>query len=43
MAAEQLWQTGEPDLFLDDCHLSQEGHVRLSGWIAETLEGAGWL
>ena len=41
--AEKLWQTGDPDLFLDDCHLSQEGHVRLSGWIAETLEGAGWL
>jgi lysophospholipase L1-like esterase len=41
--AEKLWQTGEPDLFLDDCHLSQEGHRRLSGWIAETLAGAGWL
>ena len=41
--AALLWETGEPDLFLDDCHLSQEGHVRLSGWIADTLEGAGWL
>ena len=41
--AEKLWLTGEPDLFLDDCHLSQEGHVRLSGMIAESLEGAGWL
>ncbi|MCK6525459.1 SGNH/GDSL hydrolase family protein [Myxococcota bacterium] len=41
--ATLLWQTGDPNLFLDDCHLSQSGHVQLSGWIADALEGSGWL
>jgi hypothetical protein len=42
-AATRLWETGDPDLFLDDCHLSQEGHRRLAGWIGESLGAAGWL
>lgn len=41
--ATLLWETGDPNLFLDDCHLSQSGHVKLSGWIADALERAGWL
>jgi lysophospholipase L1-like esterase len=41
LRAEGLRADGE--LFLDDCHLSVEGHVRLAGWVRGVLEGEGWL
>ena len=42
-AAEALRATGDPELFLDDCHLSAEGHTRLAGWVKETLAQKDWL
>ncbi|MFZ5477734.1 MAG: SGNH/GDSL hydrolase family protein, partial [Myxococcota bacterium] len=36
-AAGALWRARDPDLFLDDCHLSAEGHRRLAGWIRDEL------
>jgi lysophospholipase L1-like esterase len=33
----------DPELFLDDCHLSVEGHTVLAGWIDSKLRAAGWL
>lgn len=42
-AAEALRATGDPELFLDDCHLSVEGHTKLAGWVKGVLEGEGWL
>jgi lysophospholipase L1-like esterase len=33
----------DPDLFLDDCHLSVEGHEALAGWINAKLRADGWL
>ncbi|MES2645202.1 MAG: SGNH/GDSL hydrolase family protein [Myxococcota bacterium] len=41
LRAEGLRADGE--LFLDDCHLSVEGHVRLAGWVRGVLEGEGWV
>ncbi len=41
--ADLLWRAGDPDLFLDDCHLSVPGHTRLAGWIHDALDAAGWL
>jgi lysophospholipase L1-like esterase len=42
-AATALWKTGDPDLFLDDCHLSASGHRELAGDVLATLRDAGWL
>lgn len=42
-AAEALRATGDPELFLDDCHLSVEGHTRLAGWVKDVLVREGWL
>jgi lysophospholipase L1-like esterase len=42
-AADAFHRAGEPDLFLDDCHLSVRGHARLAGWIREALAAQGWL
>ncbi len=42
-AAAGFDRAGEPDLFLDDCHLSLRGHARLAGWIREALAAQGWL
>ncbi|MDP2314759.1 MAG: SGNH/GDSL hydrolase family protein [Pseudomonadota bacterium] len=41
--AEALRAAGDPELFLDDCHLSAEGHVTLAGWVKEALTRRGWL
>ncbi|MFH1466222.1 MAG: GDSL-type esterase/lipase family protein [Pseudomonadota bacterium] len=32
-----------PDLFIDDCHLSVQGHRVLADLIASTLDDAGWI
>lgn len=42
-AAGQLWQRDDPELFLDDCHLSVPGHVALATMIQEKLGQLGWL
>ncbi len=42
-AAAAFDAAGDPDLFLDDCHLSVPGHVRLAGWVHDALRGSGWL
>jgi lysophospholipase L1-like esterase len=41
--ADALWRDGDPDLFLDDCHLSVAGHTKLATWVRDTLTTAGWL
>jgi lysophospholipase L1-like esterase len=41
--ADKLWRDGDPELFLDDCHLSVSGHTKLAAWVHEALQGAGWL
>jgi lysophospholipase L1-like esterase len=38
-----LHAAGSPDLFIDDCHLSIQGHRVLADGIADTLDRAGWL
>lgn len=43
LRAEGLRSDGNGELFLDDCHLSVEGHVKLAGWVRGVLEGEGWL
>lgn len=42
-AAKLLYESGDPELFLDDCHLSVDGHRRLAAWALEALRGAGWI
>ncbi len=42
-AAEALRATGDPEVFLDDCHLSADGHAQLAGWALDTMTTAGWL
>ncbi len=42
-AADAFDRADEPDLFLDDCHLSVRGHERLAGWVREALDAQGWL
>lgn len=42
-AASRFEAEGDPSLFLDDCHLSVDGHVRLAGWIAAALGERGWV
>jgi lysophospholipase L1-like esterase len=42
-AAGYLHAQGDPDLFLDDCHLSQRGHQVLAAEIQRQLDAAGWL
>lgn len=42
-AAEALHAAGDPNLFLDDCHLSVEGHKQLADWARQALQSTGWL
>ena len=42
-AAAAFDAAADPELFLDDCHLSVPGHVKLAGWIHDALDQAGWL
>ena len=42
-AATVLWERSDPDLFLDDCHLSVRGHQALAALIHERLDQTGWL
>lgn len=42
-AAARFVETGDPDDFLDDCHLTVQGHQRLAGWVLDDLRTAGWL
>ena len=42
-AAAKFASEADPDDFLDDCHLTVGGHVRLAGWVKTELEAAGWL
>lgn len=42
-AATALWRSGRSDLFLDDCHLSREGHVLLAAEVEGALVEAGWV
>lgn len=42
-AATYLHDQGDPDLFLDDCHLSRRGHQVLAAEIKRQLSDAGWL
>lgn len=41
-AATALHREHDPDLYLDDCHLSEAGHIRLAEMIAAELDSAGW-
>jgi lysophospholipase L1-like esterase len=41
--ASLLYESGAPDLFLDDCHLSVSGHQALAALVAEELRREGWL
>lgn len=41
--AELFLKTGDPDDFLDDCHLTVGGHGRLARWALDELRSAGWL
>jgi lysophospholipase L1-like esterase len=42
-AAARFVEDDDPDDFLDDCHLTVQGHRRLAGWALEDLRAAGWL
>jgi lysophospholipase L1-like esterase len=42
-AAEALHATRDPDLFIDDCHLTERGHVFLAEQVDTALSRAGWL
>ncbi len=42
-AATRFFESGDPDDFLDDCHLTVPGHRRLAGWIGDELARLGWL
>jgi lysophospholipase L1-like esterase len=41
--AGALHALGSPDLFIDDCHLSAQGHEVLAGLVEAALDEAGWL
>ena len=38
-----LFESGDPTLFLDDCHLSVNGHWRLAEAVEAELRAAGWV
>lgn len=38
-----LYETGDPTLFLDDCHLSVDGHRQVAAWVDAELRAAGWV
>ncbi|GDX81650.1 hypothetical protein LBMAG42_34610 [Deltaproteobacteria bacterium] len=42
-ASARFAAEANPDDFLDDCHLTVSGHVRLARWIEAELRDAGWL
>lgn len=42
-ASARFAAEANPDDFLDDCHLTVSGHVRLASWIEAELRDAGWL
>jgi hypothetical protein len=42
-AARALYDTGRPELFLDDCHLTVEGHTVLAAFVEGKLRTAGWI
>ncbi|HJN77655.1 MAG TPA: SGNH/GDSL hydrolase family protein [Myxococcota bacterium] len=42
-AAAYLHEQEDPNIFLDDCHLSRRGHQVLASEIARVLEQEGWL
>lgn len=42
-ASAKFAAEANPDDFLDDCHLTVSGHVRLASWIDAELREAGWL
>lgn len=42
-AAGKLYETQDPTLFLDDCHLSMDGHGQLAAWVDAELRAAGWV
>jgi len=42
-AAQALYALNSPDLFIDDCHLTEQGHDALARLIARDLEDAGWV
>jgi lysophospholipase L1-like esterase len=41
--ATRLWEAEDPDIFLDDCHLTVHGHERLAAMVDEALRAQGWL
>ena len=42
-AATRFEAEGNPDDFIDDCHPTVGGHLRLASWIEAELRSAGWL
>ena len=42
-AAARFDAEGNPDDFIDDCHPTVGGHLRLASWIEAELRSAGWL
>jgi lysophospholipase L1-like esterase len=42
-AAGLLFASGDPELFLDDCHLSVAGHEFLAMKVEDALRSHGWL
>ena len=41
--ASLLYESGDPTLFLDDCHLSVNGHWWLADALEQTLREAAWI
>ncbi len=41
--AAYLYEQGDPDYFLDDCHLTIRGHEVLAARVHAEIQAAGWL
>ena len=41
--AADLHAARDPDLFIDDCHLTERGHAFVAGRVAEALASRGWV